>query len=101
MLSIALMEAINNIECPIFIETGNSVPLKTTIQEKTLSPWIFEEVNFMNKLNRKRPTRLYNTHYFSADDRGLLLRVTRVRGEVNPQTRRHIANFSDLHKKSS
>lgn len=73
MLSIALMEAIDNIECPIFIETGNSVPLKSTIQEKTLSPWIFEEVNFMNKLPRKRPIWLYNTRYFSADDRGILL----------------------------
>lgn len=73
MLSIALMEAIDNIECPIFIETKNSVPLKSTIQDKTLSPWIFEEVNFMNKLQRKRPMWLYNTRYFSADDRGILL----------------------------
>lgn len=73
MLSIALMEAIDNIECPILIETKNSVPLKTTIQDKTLSPWIFEEVNFMNKLQRKRPTWLFDTRYFSADDRGILL----------------------------
>ena len=27
----------------------------------------------MNKLQRKRPTWLYNTRYFSEDDRGILL----------------------------
>ena len=77
MLSIALMEAIDNIECPIFIETKNSVPLKTTIQDKTLSPWIFEEVNFMNKLQRKHPVWLNDTRYFSARDRGILLEKAR------------------------
>lgn len=73
MLSIALMEAIDNIECPIFIETNNSVPLKTAIQSKTLSPWIYEEVNFMNKLQRKTPSWLMETRYFSADKREILL----------------------------
>lgn len=73
MLSIALMEAIDNIECPIFIETGNSVPLKTSIQDKTLSPWLYEEVNFMNKLPRKKPEWLNNIRYFSTESQSVLL----------------------------
>lgn len=73
MLSIALMEAIDRIECPIFIDTTHSVPLKSAIQDKTLSPWIYEEINFMNKLSRKEPARLGNTRYFSKDNHTILL----------------------------
>lgn len=73
MLSIALMEAIDNIECPIFIESKNSTPLKTDIQSKTLSPWIYEEVNFMNKLQRKTPLWFTETRYFSAESRQIIL----------------------------
>ena len=73
MLSIALMEAIDSIECPIFIESKKSVPLKTSIQDKTLSPWIYEEVNFMNKLRRKEPSRLRDIKYFSAENHTILL----------------------------
>ena len=73
MLSIALLEAIDDIECPIFIETGNSVPLKTSIQDKTLSPWLYEEVNFMNKLPRKKPEWLNNIRYFSTESQSVLL----------------------------
>lgn len=73
MLSIALMEAIDNIECPIFIESKNSTLLKTDIQSKTLSPWIYEEVSFMNKLQRKTPAWFAETRYFSAENRQILL----------------------------
>ena len=73
MLSIALMEAIDNIVCPIFIETDNSVPLKDAVQDKTLSPWIFEEVSFMNKLERKTPCWMADTKYFSTKEKSILL----------------------------
>ena len=73
MLTMALMEAIDNIECPIFIESLNSIPLKASIQDKTLSPWIFQEVNFMNKLQRKKPSWIKETRYFSAESQTILL----------------------------
>lgn len=41
MLSMALFEAIDEIECPIFIESANSVTLEEGIKKSTLSPWIY------------------------------------------------------------
>lgn len=73
MLSVALMEAIDIIECPIFIESTNSTPLKTAIMEQTLSPWIYEEVNFMTKLKRKNPDWLSDRKLFSLEDSRVLL----------------------------
>ena len=58
MRAMALFEAIDEIECPILIESSNSVTLKDGIEKGTLSPWIYEEVGYMGKLPHKVPTRL-------------------------------------------
>ena len=63
MLSIALMEMIEQCECCIFIQSDNStIPslrLKSISDEdKTFSPWIYEEINYMNMLQPHKSQRL-------------------------------------------
>lgn len=65
MLSIALFEAIDEIECPIFIESSNSVALKDGIEKGTLSPWIYEEISYMGHLPHKIPPRFPRQRTFS------------------------------------
>lgn len=59
MLSMAMLEAIDRSECCIFIKSENSVPLEEGIADKTLSPWIYEENLFMDKIRRRIPSRFY------------------------------------------
>ena len=50
MLSMAIMDIINNTECCIFINSGHSIhlpSLRKTTTAKTLSPWIYEENKMM------------------------------------------------------
>lgn len=57
MLSMAMLKAIDMSECCIFIKSNNSVPLKDGIENKTLSPWIYEENLFMDRIRRRVPER--------------------------------------------
>ena len=55
MLSIALLEMIEQCECCIFVRSENStipsLELKSISNDvKTFSPWIYEEINYMNVL---------------------------------------------------
>lgn len=69
MLSMAMLEAIDRSECCIFIKSKASVPLGDGIENKTLSPWIYEENLFMSKICRKVPQRLLGTRCFSEGGR--------------------------------
>lgn len=73
MLSMALFEAIDEIECPILIESANSVTLEEGIKKSTLSPWIYEEVGYMGKLPHKIPSRFARTGYFSIGTESYML----------------------------
>lgn len=56
MLSMAIVDIINNTECCIFINSSHSIQLsmlQNTNTAKTLSPWIYEE----NKMMRLLPSR--------------------------------------------
>lgn len=56
MLSIAIMEAIDKCDFGIFIESPNSLTLNLdNIQSFTLSPWIYEELNFMTSIEKRTP----------------------------------------------
>lgn len=57
MLSMAMLEAINRSECCILLNTDQSVPLKTGIEQKTLSPWIYQESQFINYVKPQIPPR--------------------------------------------
>lgn len=66
MLSMAIMDIINNTECCIFLNSGHSIcltNLQNTSSAKTLSPWIYEE----NKMMALLPSRLTRREvkYFS------------------------------------
>lgn len=53
MLSMAIMDIINKTECCIFLESDNSIDLKSldnTSKATTLSPWIYEELQMMKCL---------------------------------------------------
>lgn len=57
LLSMAMLNAIKRSECFIFIESGNSLTLKDGIQNHSLSPWIYQETEFVNSLPRILPER--------------------------------------------
>lgn len=57
MLSTALFSMINQVECCLLIESENSVLNLHNIQERTLSPWIYQEITLMNLIQVKIPKR--------------------------------------------
>lgn len=59
MLSMAMLKAIDMSDCCIFIKSENSVSLGEGIEKKTLSPWIYEENLFMDRIRRKIPERYF------------------------------------------
>lgn len=89
MLSMAIMDVINNTECCIFIESGHSIHLanlKNSNKAKTLSPWIYEE----NKMMQLLPIRpVYReVRYFSNT------RQSHVSESLDPLKIAHDMNFS-------
>lgn len=61
LLSIALFEMIDQCECCIFVQSDNSLALNFN-DTATLSPWIYEEIFYMNHTKDDLPTRL-EEHY--------------------------------------
>ena len=58
MLSTALFEMIDSCECAIFIESQNStIKLEDIKNQSTFSPWIYEEINYINKIRENTPKR--------------------------------------------
>lgn len=82
MLTMALFEAIDEIECPIFIESSNSVTLEEGIKKSTLSPWLYEEVGYMGKLPHKIPTRFKRTQHFSVGAESVMLNEAEIRDSL-------------------
>ncbi len=58
MLSMSMLEAINRSECCLFLESSSSLSLRNGIENKTLSPWIYQEIQFANHLLPIIPPRL-------------------------------------------
>lgn len=56
LLSIALFEMINHCECCIFVQSNNSLTLNLN-DTRTLSPWIYEEIYYINHIEIKEPVR--------------------------------------------
>lgn len=59
MLSMAIMRMIDNIPCVIFVDSEESISYvqnaKGEIDEITGSPWIYEEINYINSLKENCP----------------------------------------------
>ena len=61
LLSMALFEMIDQCECCIFVQSDNSLTLDFN-NTLTLSPWIYEEIFYMNHTKDEMPIRL-KEHY--------------------------------------
>ena len=58
MLSNALQDMIDETECVFFINTPNSIDIKSNIEtEQTSSPWIYDELKTVSIIKRRIPTR--------------------------------------------
>lgn len=57
MLSMAMLEGIKRSECCMFINSNNSVSLQYGITSGTLSPWIYEEISFIQNCKISIPLR--------------------------------------------
>ena len=63
LLSMSILDVISRSECCIFIESDNSLCLKDIKENtSTFSPWIYEEINYMNHLPKQS---LRRTRYFT------------------------------------
>lgn len=60
ILSMALLDTIIRSKYCIFIKSSESVPLNSGLKMKTLSPWLYEEIKFMQLLQPKRETKLFS-----------------------------------------
>ncbi len=57
MLSMSLLRMMQKTECVIFIKTDKSVPLSDGITQKTLSSWIYQELEFVKNSKLNIPKR--------------------------------------------
>lgn len=65
MLSLSLMEMIQKTECCILIGNGNTINLNDVKGGTTISPWVFEEITYMNNLPKRNPRNLPERRTFS------------------------------------
>ncbi len=58
ILMMALVKMIDKCECAIFMDTPNSLEISNSSEEKfTGSPWIYSEIEILNRIQQKKPTR--------------------------------------------
>ncbi len=58
ILMIALVKMIDKCECAIFMDTPNSLEISNSSEEEfTGSPWIYSEIEILNRIQQKKPTR--------------------------------------------
>lgn len=65
MLSLSLMEMIQKTECCILIGNGDSINLHDVRGGSTISPWVYEEICYMNNLPKRTPRNLPERRDFS------------------------------------
>lgn len=62
ILSTALFKMIDNCECGIFIDSDNSIIKLDDINgDSTFSPWIYEEINYLDKIRPNIPERFQDS----------------------------------------
>ena len=98
MLTMALFEAIDEIECPILIESANSVTLEEGIKKSTLSPWIYEEVGYMGKLPHKLPARIPRMEYFSVGLEAVILNEAALSDSLQMTHPLDVSGFKSIDK---
>ena len=98
MLTMALFEAIDEIECPVLIESTNSVTLEDGIKKSTLSPWIYEEVGYMGKLPHKLPARIPKMRYFSVGSESVILNEAAISDSLKMTHPLDVSMFKSINK---
>lgn len=69
MLSIALFKMIDQCECCIFVGSKNSLNLNLhSVQDETLSSWIYQEIYYMNHAKPTEPDWLARVRLYSANE---------------------------------
>lgn len=63
ILATALKEMIDQIECFVFLDTTESISLKSQLEE-TKSCWIYYELEISKSIEKKIPKRFLNTKYY-------------------------------------
>ena len=56
----ALLETIPRSKFWVFIASSESVPLNSGLKKKTLSPWLYEEIKYMQLLQPQRKTKMFS-----------------------------------------
>lgn len=59
ILSMALLDTIQRSKYCIFIESIESVPLSSKLKKETLSPWLYEEIKYMQLFQSHRETKMF------------------------------------------
>lgn len=68
ILSMALLETIKNSKYGFFIQSEESISLTNGLRKKTFSPWLYEEIKYMELLNVKGTTRLFSNSQKSLNE---------------------------------
>lgn len=96
MLGMAMMEAIDRSELILFIESDKSLSLRDGITNKTLSPWIYQELQIANHINPRIPSRMrsYKTKLFC--NRGIIAESEAVKSSLQIEYNVNFDNFHNL-----
>ena len=96
MLSMAMLEAIRRSECCLFIESPHSLTLKSGVETKTLSPWIYEEASYINTIQPTMPPRLMEPQLRLFCEGGDIRVQDSVDMQMKAQYRIDLTNFQHI-----
>ena len=100
MLGMSMFEAINRSECCLFIESSNSLTLKDGIDNNTLSPWIYQEVQYANHMKPQLPPRLQQSSLRMFSEGGNILcesrEFSRVEDSLKIEYKVDFSNFQEI-----
>lgn len=83
MLNQALMKMIDKCETLFFLNTPNSVNVKTAFTTKTYSPWLYSEIGMSHVIRRKKPARYRSVNFAQSQENKNLLLEASMAYEIN------------------
>lgn len=96
MLSMAMLEAIRRAECCLFIESPHSLTLKSGVETKTLSPWIYEEATYINTIQPSLPPRMVKPQLRLFCEGGNIRIQDSMSRQLKAQYRIDLTNFQHI-----
>lgn len=96
MLSMAMLEAIRRSECCLFIESPHSLTLKSGVETKTLSPWIYEEASYINTIQPAMPPRLLKPQFRLFSEGGNIRVQDTENMQMKAQYKIDLTNFQHI-----